>query len=330
MSFKEFAAMTDKLKERGKTSNSELVMYLVAPFLNSLGYDTHNLDEVDLDVDEGIITIAGHEDLTTIVTINNDLTEDNDLELRRDDVKLYVNLGIEVRELSLYYKVLEKWEEIARINLDGDEANKYAGEFARRISKEQIKKELVKNGNRFLTESVLNTKLENGEWDNDFLMYGLVEELKNPTDEFIKLMANRLVSDYTTKDVEWVVQKLEKSKEDGYVNTIKRIYNKGYLGGEKEQEEVEIEEEEEPFVPEEIEEEEVETEVTDLDTFVEDKQEDGQEEETEKEEDSEDEQRSVGFGEMLEMGTNESEEEDTEDGEDDNEGKSFQDLLNGM
>src|SRR5699024_9238735 len=275
MSFKEFVSVADKLKERGKTSNSELVMYLVAPFLNSLGYDTHNLDEVDLDVDEGIITVTGHENLTIIVTINNDLTEDNDLELRRDGVKLYVNLGIEVRELSLYYKVLEKWEEIARINLDGDEANKYAGEFARRISKEQIKKELVKNGNRFLTESVLNTKLENGEWDNDFLMYGLVEELKNPTDEFIKLMANRIVKDYKTQDVEWVVERLEKSKEDGDVKTVKHIYDKGYLGEEQKREEMENEVEEEPFVQEDVEEEETESGVADLENFVEEDEEEG-------------------------------------------------------
>src|SRR5699024_12778372 len=66
------SSVADKLKERDKTSNSELVMYLVAPFLNSLGYDTHNLDEVDLDVGEGSITSTGHEDLTIIVTLNDD------------------------------------------------------------------------------------------------------------------------------------------------------------------------------------------------------------------------------------------------------------------
>src|SRR5699024_5168965 len=239
------------------------------------------------------------------------------------------------------------WEEIARISLDGDEANKYAGEFAKRISKDQIKRELMKNGNRFLTESVLNTKLENGEWDNDFLMYGLVEELKNPTDEFIKLMANRLVKDYTTQDGEWVVERLEKSKEDGYVNTVKLIYDKGYLGEEQKREEMENEVEEEPFVQEDVEEEETESGVADLENFVEEDEEEGigEIEEEEYEEDEDESQKSIGFGEMLSLGEKDmeetseetfeegtSEEDGTEDetNEEDGEGKSFQDLLNGM
>src|SRR5699024_5046775 len=158
--------------------------------------------------------------------------------------KIYINIGLEEKEIKLYYNVLEKWEEIVVVDLEEDNADVYAKDFTKRIAKEVLNREIENNGKKFLTEKVLDARLEEGNWDNDFTMYGLLEELTNPTDEFISLMAGRLSQDYTTKDVEWIKERLEKAKEEGFLSVISRLNDKGYLDIENGEQEINEPEEE--------------------------------------------------------------------------------------
>src|SRR5699024_6167486 len=278
--------------------------------------------------------------------------------------KIYINIGLEEKEIKLYYNVLEKWEEIVVVDLEEDNADVYAKDFTKRIAKEVLNREIENNGKKFLTEKVLDARLEEGNWDNDFTMYGLLEELTNPTDEFISLMAGRLSQDYTTKDVEWIKERLEKAKEEGFLSVISRLNDKGYLDIENGEQEInEPEEEKEQEVNDDEEETEEnfvdnitdveEKNVDDVEENITDVNEDVVEEEQEREEGFtnidnyiQNVKESKGFNEKEDneddrdeeenddnfpsidglIGSDDKEDIDTEE-KDDNDGEDFQDLL---
>lgn len=260
MSYKEFKGLVTKLEERGKSKTSDFLMYLVLPFLKSLGYNVYDLDEVDLDMEEELVKIKNRDELSMLVSVDENLLNgiSGKEKLNNDELKIYINIGLEQRKIKLYYNVLDKWEEIVTINLDEDNADMYAKDFTKRIAKENLNREIQTNGTRFLTESVLDAKLEAGEWNNDFMMYGLLKELTEPTDEFLQLMAGRLSEDYTTRDIEWIKGHLEKAKEEGFISIVKRLYDNNFIEENKEKEQVDDESEEESteeYLPEDFEKE---------------------------------------------------------------------------
>jgi len=223
MSYKEFKGLISKLNERDKTRKSDIMMYLVIPFLQSLGYDVHDLDEVDLDMEECTVKIFNKNKVNTLITLDSENDVNHEKGLEDEDVKVYMDFGITNMEINLFYRVLDKWEKIETIDLEEDNPEKYVSKFTKRVMKEQFNREIATNGTRFLTESVLNEKLEENEWENDFLKYGLLKEITTPSDDFIKLMAKRLAEDYTNKDVEWIEEKLAGAKEKGFIRVIATI-----------------------------------------------------------------------------------------------------------
>src|SRR5699024_10290689 len=119
MTYDEVRDLLDQLENRRKLKNSDLMLYFVLPFLKGLGYDMYNLDEVYLDIEGGNVTVKVDKDLEMYLT----LIETEKLFLE-EDVKIYVSMDIEERIFKLSYKVLNKWEEIVTINLEGQEENK--------------------------------------------------------------------------------------------------------------------------------------------------------------------------------------------------------------
>lgn len=230
ISFKEFQNILDRLKERDQLSSNNIIMYVVSPLIKSLGYDVFNIDEVLMDIEEREIVLTVEEEMKILLLVNqNDLSQSGHSTLDKEDVKMYVSLDINNKKILVYYKVLGAWESVLDFDIETGDSETYAQEFVKRLSKDQIKREMASNGTRFLTDKVINTRLEEGDWENEFMKAGLLKELESPSDEFIEVMASRLVKDYTTQEQEWVKEKIEGAKEIGFLRIIKELTKQGKL-----------------------------------------------------------------------------------------------------
>ena len=215
MSFDELKELLIKLEKRGKTSKADIMIYCVSPFLMSLGYNTFDLDVVDMKQDKGRADVHVLEGMQLVVSLDRSGFRGG------ERAKIFLRINTGTKHLTLYFHVMGRWEEIVSVNLNNEEDDKYV-EITKKIDREQIEMEYSEKGERLLSEVVIDYQLDRGEWDNDFLMHSLMSELGEPSEMFVELMANRLVEEYTTREPEWVEQRLYKMTEEGVLHLIKK------------------------------------------------------------------------------------------------------------
>lgn len=224
MTFEEVNKTLNKLEKRGKLGTSDAMMYFVSPFLQSLGYNTFDVDEVDVRNADGEVSAKIADDLNLIVSLYGHFP----LEAKKD--RIFLSMLLDERKIKLYFKVLGDWEQIVSLDLKKDKSDKYTHQLVRRIMKEQVIQSYRTKGEKFLTENVFDSMVESGKWDNDFMLLGLLEELRNPSREFINVMATRMNKDYTTKDRDWIVKNIKPMETKGLVSLIEKMIDRGYIG----------------------------------------------------------------------------------------------------
>lgn len=223
MKFEEVKVTLDKLEERGKLTGSDAMMYFVSPFLQGLGYNTFDVDQVDVRNSEGEVYAKITDDLTMVAS----LYEHYPLEDKQ--VRIFLSLGLEERVFKLYFKVLGNWEEITRLDFKEDEETKYTHQIVRRIIKDQAENAYRSKGEKFLTENVFDSQLESGNWNNDFMALGLLKELTNPSEKFVEVLAHRMNIEYTTKETDLIKKYISGIKEEGLMSVIDTLIDKGKI-----------------------------------------------------------------------------------------------------
>lgn len=223
MKFEEVRVTLDKLEERGKLTGSDAIMYFVSPFLQGLGYNIFDVDQVDVRNSEGEVYAKITDDLTMGASLYDHYPLDD------DNVRIFLSLGLDERVFKLYFKVLGNWEEITRLDFKEDEETKYTHQIVRRIIKDQAENSYRSKGEKFLTENVFNSQLERGNWNNDFMALGLLKELTNPSEKFIEVLAQRMNIEYTTKETDWIKKYISSIKEEGLMTVIDTLIDKGKI-----------------------------------------------------------------------------------------------------
>lgn len=215
MRYEELGKLLTKLEERGKGTIADTLMYFVSPFLTSLGYNTFDLDVVDIRQEEAVVYVQVFEGFSMVISLTEREFDATGKE------KIYVYINTSTQKLQLFFRVLDKWKEIVEVNLGEDDQDKYV-ELTRKIEKNQIEKEYAEKGVRFLSEILLDYQLERGDWESDFLMRSLMKELLSPSKLFVTLMAQRLGEDYTTRNTEWIEERLQGMAEKGVLDLLKK------------------------------------------------------------------------------------------------------------
>src|SRR5690625_141449 len=228
MNYEDLKKTLDKLEKRGKLGTSDSMMYFFSSFLQGLGYNTFDVDAVDVRNADGEVYAKITDDLNLVVSLYGHFPLNNEKD------RIFLSLRLEERKIKLYFKVLGEWEEIVSLDIKKDDAEKYTHKLVRRIMRDQVLQSYKSKGEKFLTENVFDSMIEKGQWDNDFMLLGLLEELKNPTKEFTNLMANRMYKDYTTRDREWIVKHIKPMENKGLVSVVEKMIKQGYIAKDSE------------------------------------------------------------------------------------------------
>lgn len=213
-----------QMKNRDRTGIHNMMTYIVIPYVSSMGYDVYNLDTSDISLDEGKITVKLDDTLSLVVSLTS-------IEPDEENERMFIHIDELQPSITLSFKVLGVWEQVVSVSLSDKTAtsNEKYTEITKYVKKDRLIQEYRQKGERFLTEGVVNRQLDEGRWDNEFLLNVLVDELKNPSDGLIEVLANRLGEKYTTRDPKVIKEKLEPIAEVGLKEVVNRIVNDGKL-----------------------------------------------------------------------------------------------------
>ncbi|KTF59099.1 MULTISPECIES: hypothetical protein [Bacillus amyloliquefaciens group] len=223
MRLENIANTLKQLEEKGRTGVYDLMAYFGSPFVMSLGYEVLDLNKTETDWENGTITVDIDERLKLVFSLNGQFPK-NEYE------RMFLVADVYDQKFELYFKVLGKWEKVTTVSISNVDTQSYMA-MTKYAARDHVVPAFKEKGERLLTEGVINKKLEDGEVYNDFLVQAVLSELSNPSDDMVKLLANRLVSDYTTKDAEWVKGKIQGIKEDGLHSVVSDLVSIGEIDG---------------------------------------------------------------------------------------------------
>lgn len=227
-------SVVNKLKDENKQGYNLLMTYVLYPYLANLDYDIYDLDTAEIDFEHGNIHIKVNKDITVTFTLD----EDVEGALTNDADKILLFFDYNTSKFVLKFKVLGEWSVVEETvfvnpadssNLVPEEEKKKFIKISTYLKRTEVVKGHKDKGNRFFTEAVVDGLLDKGEWNNDFVRHSLANELKNPSEDMVKLLASRLVKDYTTQNEEKVAEQLAPIIEEGLSSVVDYIVSSGYL-----------------------------------------------------------------------------------------------------
>ena len=233
MSYTEIQEVFAKLKEQKISNTGGLMTYILHPYISGLGYQIYDFNQVIMDFDKGLLRANISEDIRLTVALRD--SPNGYYELEKD--KMFLLIDFNNSAFTLKFKVLNKWEVVETFKVDS--YNKDNLEFnpeedklnalSKYIQLQNVIDQYAQKEERFFTESVVDRQLASGEYNNDFVLTSLANELKNPSQEFVNLLAQRLVTDYTTQDVSKVAEQLSAITDDGLVGMLDKIISTAML-----------------------------------------------------------------------------------------------------
>lgn len=212
----------EKLKEKGRTGIPNLMTYLLVPYTESAGHNPYDFDSAEILLDEGKVIVKIADDLSLVISLTMDFPYEPSQRML-----LYVDEAD--RTMTLYFKVLDGWEQVTELDMSSKDAQQMYSQISKYVVKDRLLSEYNQKGSRMLTENVVDRQLEEGNLENDFLRNVLVQELQNPSDEFVTALVNRLSENYTTKDKPWLTERLAGLKSAGLENMVTAIVGDGLL-----------------------------------------------------------------------------------------------------
>lgn len=212
--YNKFKESISRVKSNNLTSVVDLYTYVLTPLVATLGYDLLDFSGINLMPEKGIIQAKVLDNFNTVFSLrtSNFSTDDND--------RVAVILDLKANNIVVLFKTLNRWRMVNSINLLGDEQEQIEG--FKFISMYAGYKSLTMyfkhtdNIDKFLSDGVLLYELSNNNLNNIFVSSVLYNELNNPSEELIMLIAKGLSENYYLDDYKELGKRLKQlSKEKG-------------------------------------------------------------------------------------------------------------------
>lgn len=232
----DFESRIHELRENGMNDgdNKEQFfrMYVLVPYVSTgLSYDVYDLRTSGM-LDSGS-TFKFQPEVLEGLSIYFSLLPDY-TRFNEETDRAYVYIDLEGQMLSMYFKVFNEWHLVNVVHFfaESDDDRKLQADILTAINETLHLSAFNDNypnlGERYFTSVVLDNKVASGEVLNIFVRKALVQELRQPTDALVRLLAS-VLQEYTTQPEEWVIDALEPIKDKGVVSLIEEAVSKDEL-----------------------------------------------------------------------------------------------------
>lgn len=197
----------------------KFLLYILSPYIASLGYNIFNIEEVDIQVAYEKVVIQVCEEFSTVISLEEYFPTEN-------EAKVFVAIEPKERVMSLYVKALGDWEllHVTHLNKKTDTHNdKEYDNILNYLAKKDVVETYARKQERMFTEGVLRSKLNKKEMDNAFVREVIREELKNPSRKFLQVIAEGLANKFSSEPIQNLTKSIEPLSESGVVELMEGV-----------------------------------------------------------------------------------------------------------
>lgn len=206
----------ENVRGNGRTDMEGQLLYILNPFIASLGYDIYDITKVDTQIQSGRMIVQAHEDVRIIFSVSSTIPKQS------GNIHVTIDAKRNVMEMRLY--AMDNWELVERLDLsqNPEEVSETYANIIRVISLESCHIMYAERGKRMFTERILATKLAEGDMQNEFLVAAVKQLFNQPTDALIACIADVLAEEYSTESVYTLQEQLAPLKEVGMRSLVSR------------------------------------------------------------------------------------------------------------
>lgn len=242
--YKRYQDVVEKLRVTNKYNQDMFWFNVVSPYLMSLGYNLYDLEGADFDSENKVIYLdvynaSGKEKVVIscgLFDLNIDEVGDEtsltyQVVNERKAVH-YLYLNMEDLSATLYLILNDNIYQITKSDPEKDKASEKFKAISLRIARENIRKGFTENGKSYFTTMVLMGLLTRKTYvGNNFVEETIIEMFKNPSDELIRLLSDKLRTNYINKSTseDIVYSRLEPIK-DTFLEVIKSALRREDFG----------------------------------------------------------------------------------------------------
>jgi len=242
--YKRYQDVVEKLRVTNKYNQDMFWFNVVSPYLMSLGYNLYDLEGADFDSENKVIYLdvynaSGKEKVVIscgLFDLNIDEVGDEtsltyQVVNERKAVH-YLYLNMEDLSATLYLILNDNIYQITKSDPEKDKASEKFKAISLRIARENIRKGFTENGKSYFTTMVLMGLLTRKTYvGNNFVEETIIEMFKDPSDELIRLLSDKLRTNYINKSTseDIVYSRLEPIK-DTFLDVIKSALRREDFG----------------------------------------------------------------------------------------------------
>lgn len=242
--YKRYQDVVEKLRVTNKYNQDMFWFNVVSPYLMSLGYNLYDLEGADFDSENKVIYLdvynaSGKEKVVIscgLFDLNIDEVGDEtsltyQVVNERKAVH-YLYLNMEDLSATLYLILNDNIYQITKSDPEKDKASEKFKAISLRIARENIRKGFTENGKSYFTTMVLMGLLTRKTYvGNNFVEETIIEMFKEPSDELIRLLSDKLRTNYINKSTseDIVYSRLEPIK-DTFLDVIKSALRREDFG----------------------------------------------------------------------------------------------------
>lgn len=249
MGLEEVVGVINMLKEENSFTQDYVWFNLVTPFVQRLGYNIFDMRLTKTDVtnkllkhtiydvgtEEPVVISAG---LMPLRAVDNGVEgTPTDKVVNEYKSMFYMYFDMEELEYVLQIILNQSIFTMIRVDISGNikegtkefskEENKL-GSVSKVVGLTQLKRGYKEYGDKYITSIVVNGLLNSGKVQGNIFIEDIIrEELKNPSDEFIKLISRSLFNKYLYgEEREQVVNRLLKNNKESIFGVVTDIVEK--------------------------------------------------------------------------------------------------------
>lgn len=186
-------AQLDSMREHKRTTVEEHVIYVLNPFIASLGYDIYDISQVDVQVTKGRVIVRPVPNVNVVFSVTSSTPS---------NAKVFIYLDTKKYQMKVYMYAMHKWELVDVVEV-GDVTEPNSSVYSsviRVIAQDAFQIMYAEREERMFTERILRSKLESGTMHNEFTVAAVKRLFDRPTEAFLSAIAEVLAQDYSTDD----------------------------------------------------------------------------------------------------------------------------------
>lgn len=198
----------DSMREHKRNTTEEQVIYVLNPFIASLGYDIYDISSVDVQVTKGRVMVQPVPNVNVVFAVTSPTPS---------NAKVFVHIDVKKYQMKVYMFAMHKWELVDVVDLgDATEPNSSVySSVLRMVAQEAFQIMYAEREERMFTERILRSKLESGAMHNEFTVAAVKRLFDRPTEAFLSAIAQVLAEDYSTDDSNEIYGYLQPMQSQG-------------------------------------------------------------------------------------------------------------------